>query len=70
MKLEYVVDRIETDFIVLEIQNGKTINCPREIIPRVKEGDVISIKIDQNKTKKRRKKITNLLEQVFEKEEN
>lgn len=62
--MEYVVDRIEGEHIVLEIDIGKTINFPLELIPSAKEGDTIKIEIVDSSSKV--EKIEKLINKVFE----
>jgi hypothetical protein len=63
-----VIDRFEGDMVVIEY-NGKTFDLPRSLLPReAKEGDVLklSITVDNEETKKRKKKIDNLMDKLFE----
>lgn len=62
--MEYVVDRIEGMYIVLEVDIGKTINVPLELIPSAKEGDTIKIEIVNSSGKV--EKIEKLINKVFE----
>ena len=73
IEIEYVVDRIENNYIVLEDKDLNFINIKKEeVLEDVREGDIL-IKvnnkyiIDYNKTKNRKeyinKKIKNLWEE-------
>ena len=42
-----IVDRIEENFLVVELPNGKFVNIPREIAPTAKEGDVFIKETDK-----------------------
>lgn len=64
--MEVIVDRIEGDFAVVEIEKGKMCNLPIELVPDVKEGDVVTITINQDKTEERKKTIEELMNSVFE----
>lgn len=67
--MKVIVDRIEADFIVVEIEKGKTVDISKELIPNAQEGDVISIQIEKEETNKRKKMIENLMNSVFESDE-
>ncbi len=61
-----VIDRLEEYMAIIEY-NGHTYELPRYLLPdNVKEGDVIKITIDKIATKKRKKKIKKLSDDLFE----
>lgn len=60
-----ILDRFEEGFAVVELPDGDFVNLPRQLVPGAKEGDVITISIDEQETKERTKKIQSLMEQVF-----
>ena len=64
--MDVIVDRIEGDYAVVEIDKGKMCNLPIELVPDVKEGDVVTIIINKDKTKDRKKIIEGLMNSVFE----
>ena len=64
--MEVIVDRIEGDYAVVEIDKGKMCNLPIEVVPNVKEGDIVTIIINKDKIKKRKKTIEELMNSVFE----
>lgn len=64
--MDVIVDRIEGDYAVVEIEKGKMCNLPIELVPNVKEGDVVSIIINKSKTDERKKTIEELMNSVFE----
>ena len=45
--MKYIVDRIEENSAVIEINTGKTISIPIELIEDAKEGDTVVITIDK-----------------------
>ena len=46
----FTIDRFEAQWAVLETPNGKTINYPRNLLPKgAKEGDVFNLNIDISK---------------------
>lgn len=64
--MEVIVNRIEGNYLILELENGNVIDVPKELIPEAKEGDIITIVIDQEKTKRKKEEIENLVNSVFE----
>lgn len=64
--MEVIVDRIEDDKIVVEITKGNLGIISRNIIPNVKEKDIIDITINSKKTKNHEKEIENLMNDVFQ----
>lgn len=64
--MDVIVDRIEGDYAVLEIEKGKMCNLPLELVPNVKEGDIVTIIINKDKTEERKKTIEDLMNSVFE----
>lgn len=70
--MKYVIDRFEGDFAVCEDEEGKMVNMDRKTLPiEAKEGDVIIfdcnvVSIDKEETTKRRKRINELAESLWE----
>ena len=64
--MDVIVDRVEGDYAVVEIEKGKMYNLPLELVPNVKEGDVVTITINKGKTEERKKTIEELMNSVFE----
>lgn len=63
-----IIDRFEGALAVIEYE-GKTFNLPRNLLPsEAKEGDIIKILItvDNEESEKRRKRIQELMDDVFE----
>ena len=52
LKLKVIIDRFEGDYAVVETEDKIMVNLPKSLIPGAKEGDVISISIDEEETKK------------------
>ncbi len=63
--MQVIVDRIEGEFLVIELPSGEVVNIPKVLVPNAKEGDVINITIDKDKTKMREKNINNLMDELF-----
>ena len=62
-----IIDRFEGDYAVIELEDRSTVLMPKELIPEgAKEGDCLSIRIDQEQTTKRKDKISKLIENVFD----
>lgn len=61
-----IIDRFEGDYAVVEITPDNFVNIPKVLVKDAKEGDVIRIEVDQKETSKRKEKINNLMNQVFE----
>ena len=64
--MDVIVGRLEGDYAVVEIAKGKMCNLPIELVPNVKEGDVVTITINKDKTKERKKTMEELMNSVFE----
>lgn len=64
--MEVIVNRIEGNYLVLELEDGNVIDVTKELIPEAKEGDVIIITIDKEKTKNRKNELQELVDSVFE----
>ncbi|EGD51879.1 hypothetical protein TheetDRAFT_1271 [Thermoanaerobacter ethanolicus JW 200] len=65
-----IIDRFEGECAVIEY-GDKTFNFPKELLPKeAKEGDVLKfdIRIDKEKTEKRRKAIEDLAIDLFAEE--
>lgn len=63
-----IIDRFEGEMAVIEYDRG-TFDIPRNLLPaEAKEGDVLelSISIDKKATEERKKKIGELLSEVFD----
>jgi hypothetical protein len=61
-----IIDRFEGDYAIVELENGIYVNVPKILLPNAKEGDAITIEIDQTKTNLRKEHIQNLMNNIFE----
>lgn len=62
--MNFIIDRFEGDFAVVELENGSFENLPKSLLPiGAKEGDCISI--DNDTTAERRKQIKNKMDNLF-----
>lgn len=66
--MEIIVEKIEDNIVVVELPNHELINVPKKLFDSVRENDVINIIVDKNKTIERKKKISKLMDQIFEDE--
>lgn len=64
--MKIIVDRIEADFIVVQMPDGSFNNLPRVFAPLAKDGDFINIEIDEALTKTKKSEIKSRLEGLFE----
>jgi len=64
--MEVIVDRIEGDFLIVEINEGNFVNMPKVLAPNAKEGDVIVINIDESKRKMLLNNVNELVNNLFE----
>lgn len=63
--MQVIVDRVEKEYLVVELEDGSISNIPRNII-NANEGDVIDITINNEATKIRKNKIIELMDSLFE----
>ena len=59
------IDRIEENYLIVELENGKIINLPKELIPNAKENDIYTIILNKDEMKKRKNNINNLINDLF-----
>ncbi len=64
--MEATLDRFEGDYAILELDVGKMIEIPKILVGNAKEGDVIKIIVDKEATKRRKKNIEMLVDDLFE----
>jgi len=64
--LKVIIDRFEGDFAVVETDDKVIVNLLKFLIPGAKEGDVISIRIDEEETQKRKDKIQKIMDDLWE----
>jgi hypothetical protein len=64
--MKLIIERFEGDTAVVEVGN-RIVNVPRVIIPDgAKEGSVISVEVDAEYTSKRKKKIDNIMNDLWQ----
>lgn len=63
--MQLVVDRIEDEYLVVELEDGTIIDIPKEIVPNAKEGDIIDIYVNEQQTKKRKEEVKKIMDDLF-----
>ncbi len=63
--MKVIIDRFEGDYAIVELDEGKILELPKELIPEAEEGDVINIEILKEETNKRKEQIKNKVNQLF-----
>lgn len=64
--MKVIIDRFEGDFAVVETEDKKLVNMPKQLLPmKAEEGSVITIEVDSEGTDKRRERVSDLMDQVW-----
>lgn len=64
--MNFIIDRFEGDYAVVELENKDMIDIPRTILPvDAKEGDIINISIQETETEKQKKRIQDKFNSLF-----
>lgn len=64
--MNFIIDRFEGDYAVVELENKEMLDIPRAILPEeAKEGDVINISIEETETENRKKRIQDKFNSLF-----
>lgn len=63
--MTFTIDRIEGNYLIVELENGKIINLPKELISNAKENDIYTITLNKDEMKKRKNNINNLINNLF-----
>ena len=64
--MQLIIDRLEENYAVVELSDGRTFDVPIEIFPNnVREGSIININIDEPETKRREKNMQKRLNGLF-----
>lgn len=64
--MKWIIDRIENDIAVCELENGEMLDVKISALPkRIKEGDVITLSVDETETNERKERIDKLMNSLF-----
>mgnify|MGYP002512485664 CR=1 FL=1 len=64
--MNLIIDRFEGDFAVIELPDGKMIDCPKALLPDdAKEGSILNITVDETATNDKLKKVTDRMNKLF-----
>lgn len=64
--MKLIIDRFEGDFAVIELPDGKMIDCPKALLPDdAKEGSILNITVDETATNDKLKKVTERMNRLF-----
>ncbi|HEX3048876.1 MAG TPA: DUF3006 domain-containing protein [Bacillota bacterium] len=64
--MEVVIDRFEGEYAVVELPDCTTGRISKTLLPEAREGDVVEITINKTATGKRKKKIDQLADELWE----
>ncbi|NLM76259.1 MAG: DUF3006 domain-containing protein [Clostridiaceae bacterium] len=65
--MKVIIDRFEGDYAVVELPDMTMVDMPISLIPEgAREGDVLVISIDIDETAKRKERIKNLMDDLWE----
>lgn len=70
---QYIVDRFEENFVVLEMKEGGTVDIEKQLLPNAKKGDVVVFengvyRTDEKLTLERKARISEKMKKLFAKE--
>ena len=64
--MKLIIDRFEGDFAVIELPDGRMIDCPKALLPdNAKEGNILSITVEETATHDKLKKVTERMQKLF-----
>lgn len=64
--MKYTIDRFEGNFAVVELEDKKFVNVPREAVPaEAKEGDIILTVVDNKGTAEQKHKIEEMMKTMW-----
>ena len=63
--MTFTIDRIEDNYLIIELENTNTISIPKELIPNAKENDIYTITLNKEEMKKKKNNINNLINELF-----
>lgn len=63
--MKVIIDRFEGEYAVVETEDKIMFNLPKALVLGSREGDVISIEIDEEETNNRKNHIQNLMDDLW-----
>lgn len=64
--MKVVLDRFEGDYGIVELPDKSFVEIPKVLIINAKEGDIITIDIDNEESDKQKKEIETLMNELFQ----
>lgn len=64
--MKVILDRFEGDYGIVELPDKSFIEIPKVLISSAKEGDIITIDIDNEESDKQKKEIETLMNELFQ----
>ncbi len=63
--MEAIVERIENEMLILELSDRSIIKFSRTLLPEAKEGDVVKISVNDEKTSEKKDKIIERMNKIW-----
>lgn len=55
--MKAVIDRFEGEFAVIELEDGRCVNLPSELVPGAREGDIVVISTESGADRLEKNKV-------------
>ncbi|MFA5576578.1 MAG: DUF3006 domain-containing protein [Tissierellaceae bacterium] len=67
--MRFTIDRFEGEYALVELGSGHILDIPKAILPpEAKEGDIVSLRIEEEETEERRRRIQRKFDSLFSKD--
>ena len=64
--MKLIIDRFEGNIAIIELPDGRLIDCPKGILPaNAEEGDIINIVVNKNATNTKLRRVTEHMNKLF-----
>ena len=64
--MKVIIDRFEGDYALVELEDKTIVDMPKILVPNgAREGDVIEIRLDRQGTEERRKRIEQIMNDLW-----
>lgn len=63
--MKVTIDRIEGGFLIAELENGEMAKLDRVFCPQAREGDIVEIRVLEEETAERKKRIEAKMKDLF-----